>query len=657
MNSGKGKLGLPMPKSGKYTKLFEPANIGSLECKNRFIMAAMGTRLASETSGVNDYVIDFYVERAKGGVGLIISEAAFVVPSGGLDAYPRLSVAGIAHVPGLNRLAEAIQAYGTKFTIQLHYPEISESGTPFGPSDIPASKPIARLPTIVPKPMTVEDVEAMVRAFASGARISKMAGADAVEVHAAHGHLLSQFLSPLCNRRTDKYGGSVEKRGQVLTEIIEGIKRELGKDFPVIVKINGEDGVAGGLVLEEAIIIAQMIEKAGADAIGVSAGTTGFTMDRIIQPMFLHQCTNARSAEAIKKSVNVPVIAVGSINEPDLAENILREGQADFISIGRALLADPYYVQKTKEGRIDDIRQCIRCCVGCAGRVRDLFHISCTVNAAVGKEREFVITPSAKSKKVLVVGGGPAGMEAARVAALRGHTVTLYEEDDKPGGQMLLAAIPPHKGEIEIFRNYLLNQLNKLKVDIKLRKEATYETIKKENPDVVIIAAGGVPCIPSVPGADSRNSVTMDEVLFGKVKVGEKVAIIGGGLVGCETALKLSADGKKVTIIECLDEIMPTVTEIIKMSLFRILEENGVDLRAATNVTAIEEEGVHVSDKQGKEEFIEVDNVVFAVGSILRNDLPGKLEEEFKVFRVGDCVEPRDIFNAVREGSFIARQI
>ena len=646
-----------MQKAGKYAKIFEPGKIGSMECKNRIVMSSMGIRLASETCGVTDRMIDFYAERAKGGVGLILSEAAHMIYSGESATIPRLSVASMGYTPGLNRLAEAVQLHGAKFAVQLHHPDNSVAGVHIGPSDVSVSRPAGNLPIVIPKPMAIEEIAEMIRAYVNAVRVCRMASVDAVQIHAAHGHLLNQFLSPFCNKRTDRYGGNTKKRAQILVEIVESIKREVGQDFPVMIKINGYDGVAGGIEIEEAKVIAQLAEGAGVDAIEMSAGTTGFGMHKIIQPMLYERCYNVHLAEEIKKVVKIPVMAVGSITEPEMAEDVLRKGKADFVSLGRALLADPYFVHKAAAGKSGDICHCIRCNVGCVGRVYNLLPVSCTVNAAVGKEKEFVITPTAQPKRILIVGGGPAGMEAARIAVLRGHQVTLYEKDRELGGQLLLAALPPHKEEIEIFRQYLLNQLRKLGVDIKLGEEVTYETVKKKSPDVVIVAAGAVPCIPDIPGAGSEKVAALSDVLLDKVEVGKKVAVVGGGLAGCETAHKLSEDGKDVTIVEMLDEIMPDVTLINKIPLASVLKENGVDIREGTCVASIETGGVCVMNKRGEKGLVEADNVIFAAGSEPQDSLPKKLEEEFRVFRIGDCAEPRDIFHAVREGSFIARQI
>lgn len=648
-----------MQRTTQFAHTFQSGKIGNMELKNRIVMTAMGTRLSSESMGVTDRNIDYFAERAKGGVSLIITGCTFVAQPGGVVAFPRLSVASEGFIPGLNRLCDTVHDYGAKIAFQLFYPEINQDGVALGPSNIPASLPISELPMTYPRPMTIEEIQKMIQDTIRGAKIARMAGADAVQIHAAHGHLFGQFLSPFCNRRSDRYGGSTEARAQLIVDLIRGIKHELGQEFPVLVKFNHTDYVPGGIEVEEAKVIAKLFQVAGADALEPSAGLTGHSMDYMIQPMYLPKGFNLYQISEIKRSVNIPVLAVGSITTPQMAEEVLAEGKADFVALGRPLLADPFFVKKAKEGRLDDIRPCIRCNEGCVGRVRKLFSVGCTVNAATGEERRHAIVPTAQPKNVLIIGGGPAGMEAARVAALRGHKVTICDKGKELGGALLLARRPPNKEEIEDFRTYLVNQLKKLKVNVELGQEITYESLKAKKADVVILGTGAEPVVPDIPGIDSKKASLATEVLLDNVKLGEKVVIIGGGLVGCETAHKLHKDGhKNITVIEVLDRLMSqNVPELSRMTLLRILKDQGIRLMTSTYVTAVTDEGVRVMNKTGEWKLIEADNVILAVGFKPCSDLVKKLDDEYEVYTIGDCVTPTTIYNAVHSGAFVARQI
>jgi 2,4-dienoyl-CoA reductase-like NADH-dependent reductase (Old Yellow Enzyme family)/thioredoxin reductase len=630
-----------------------------MKLKNRIVMTAMGTRLSSETMGVSDRNIDYFVERAKGGVSLIITGCTYVAQPGGVVAFPRLSVASEGLIPGLNRLCDAVHYYDSKIAFQLFYPEINQDGVELGPSNIPASLPIAGLPITRPRPMNIEEIKKMIQDTIRGAKIAKMAGADAVQINAAHGHLLGQFLSPLFNRRSDRFGGTVEGRAQLIVDLIRGIKEEVGGDFPVMVKFNHTDYVQGGIEVEEAKIMARLFQEAGADALEPSAALIGRSMDYMIQPIYLPKGINLPQISEIKRSVTIPVLAVGSITSPEMIEEVLAVGNADFVALGRPLLADPFFVKKAKEGRLEDIRPCIRCNEGCVGRVRKLFSVGCTVNAATGEERKYSIVPSADPKNVVVIGGGPAGLEAARVAALRGHKVSVCDKGEELGGALLLGRLPRNKTEIEEFRVYLVNQLKKLNVSIRLREEVTFEAVSKMKPDVIIVAIGAEEILPEIPGIDSEKVCFASDVLLGNVKIGEKVAIIGGGPVGCETAYTLHEDGhKNVTVIEVLEEVLSVnVPELAKMSLMRILKDRGIRLMTSTYVTAITDEGIRVMSATGELGLVEADSVVVAVGFKARRDLSKELENDYEVYSIGDCVTTSGIYNAVHWGAFIGREI
>jgi NADPH-dependent 2,4-dienoyl-CoA reductase/sulfur reductase-like enzyme len=469
-------------------------------------------------------------------------------------------------------------------------------------------------------------------------------------VHAAHSYLLAHFLSPYFNRRGDEYGSNVKNRARILLEIIDGIRNGAGEDYPIWCRINGREyGLEGRLTIDGAREIARMAEAAGSAAIHVSAGGYGTYFGYNRAGMGQPEGNMAELAAAIKKVVKVPVIAVGRINL-QLAEKLLQESKADLIAIGRAQIADPQLIKKAASGSFKDIRPCISCNV-CVDDLTVLdVSLHCSVNSCVGKERESRIIPAKAVKNVLVIGSGPAGMEAAIVAAQRGHRVTIYEKQSQPGGKLNLAALPPGKEEIRPLIDFFVHQIQKLGINFDLRKEADAASIKKLEPDVIILAAGGIPGIPPIPGVAGENVVFAEEVLSG-APIGQQVVIIGGGLVGCETAEFLAKQGKEITVIEMLDELASGVGSSFKAGLIGRLSADGVTLMTGVNCKKIFAEGVIIAARNGKEQTLAADNVVIAVGAKpdrrMLQEIRGLAPE---IYPVGDCVEPRRILEAVSEG-------
>jgi NADPH-dependent 2,4-dienoyl-CoA reductase/sulfur reductase-like enzyme len=450
------------------------------------------------------------------------------------------------------------------------------------------------------------------------------------------------------------YGGSLENRMRFPLEIVSRVREEVGPDFPIIYRYSADEHVDGGVRLEEAKLIAQMLEKAGVDAIDVSAGAQAARY-WIFPTMAMPRACNAHLSEAIKEVVDIPVIVVGRINDPVVAEEVLRQEKADFVALGRALLADPHFVEKAARGEVEDIRPCIAC-NQCILRLMYHWRIGCSVNPETGKEREFALKPAAESKRVLIAGGGPAGMEAARVATLRGHDVTIYEKTDALGGQLLLASAPSFKKEIAGYVEYLVGQVERLGVKVELGKEVTRTVVERLEPDVLIVATGAVPLIPSMPGVDSRDVVTAEAVLAGEAQVGKTVAVAGGGRLGVEMAYHLSQQGTPVTIVEMIGEIGADLELSEKMFFLKALEEARVRMLTNSKIVAFTEKGVEVVDKEWQREFIPVDTVILALGAesldVLAEELEG-LDVETHI--IGDCVEPRTIYEAVHEGAQVAR--
>jgi len=427
----------------EFNKLFEPGQIGTLQLKNRIVMAPMGTRLA-EGGAVTEQLVNYYVERACKGVGLIITECAYVRIKPG-----RISISHDEFIPGLKRLADAIHMAGSKVMIQININRgRADPVEPMSPSGLshPETGKKAKL-------VNVQDIQKIIKEFGDAAVRAKMAGFDGIQLHGAHGYLLAEFFSPLTNKRTDKYGGSIQNRARLAAEVLGAMKKKTGEAFPIIFRIGATEYIEGGFALDEAITVCKIMQNAGADAIDVdSGGTSGTIESKAWQqlPMGFPRCANVHLAEKIKKAIRIPVLVAGKMNDPYpyLAEKTLELGKADFISFGRALLADPEFVSKTRENRIKDIRPCIACQY-CNDRTFTMNSLTCAINPAAGRENEFKLNQAIDPKNIFVIGAGPAGMEAAIVAAERGHRVTIFDKNNELGGLLLLSIKPPHKNEIE----------------------------------------------------------------------------------------------------------------------------------------------------------------------------------------------------------------
>jgi len=636
-------------------KLFEPIKIGTMKLRNRIVMPPMGTNFASEDGFVTKRLVNYHVERAKGGVGLIIVEGAYVEPRG-KGSVRQLAVDHDNKVSGLKELAASIQANGAKAALQLFHGGRQSHSLIIGTQPVSASEVFCRTTQETPRALTIEEIQDVIEAFAEGVRRTKAAGFDAVEIHGAHGYLINQFLSPLTNKRTDKYGRDVKDRTRFLLEILKLARDKVGSNYPILCRINGDDYIEGGLTLEETKEIAQMLEAAGVDALHISGGIYDSPVPVGTAPMAVPRGHMVHLAAGIKRVVSVPVIAVGRINDPELAEKILQEGKADLISMGRALLADPELPNKAATGASDDIRRCTAC-DECIARLFFNEDVACSVNAALGKEEEYRIVKAKVSKRVLIVGGGPAGMEAARVSALRGHDVVLYEKSDRLGGQLNLAVVPPRKEEMKSLAQYLESQIRKLGVRVVLGEEGTPLLVEKIKPDVVFIATGSVPTIPEILGVEGDQVVTAHDLLAGKASAKERVVVVGGGMVGAETAEFLAEKSKKVTILEMLGRIGIDMVPMAILMLYQRLKKLGVAMITNAKVQKITENGV-VYEKDGMKQTVEADSVVLAAGSkpdiSLMKVLEGKVAE---IYAIGNAKETGNVLEAIHEGSRLAREI
>ena len=635
------------------TKLFTPINIGKIEVKNRLVMPALTTGFAF--GEVNDQLKNYFVARARGGVGLIVVGITSVEP--GTDYV--ISVSDDKFVPGLQDLAKSIHSHGAKTAIQLWHPGRYEFAVITGRQPVSAS---AVTPPILsrqkPRPLTIPEIEKLEDDFAQGAKRVKEAGFDAVEFICSAGYLISQFLSLTTNKRKDKYGGDLENRMRFILQIIEKTRDVVGKDFPIMCRISGDELIPGGNTLKEAKVIAQKLEKAGVQAFNVTAGWHESRVPMIT--MDVPRGGYVYLAEGIKealKGTEARVIASNRINDPLLAEQILREGKADMISMGRALVADPELPNKAREGRFDDIITCVACNQGCMDNLFESSPITCMVNPLVGREGEIEINPVERSRMVLVVGGGPAGMKAAQIAAMRGHQVALCEKGDRLGGQLNLASVAPGREELGNIVEYLSVQLKKLGVRVQLKEEVTPSLVTKLKPEVVILATGAAPLIPSIPGADLPNVFQAWDVLGGKDVEGKNVVVVGGGGVGCYTAHYLIARGKKVTLLEMLDKTAKDVGISNRWIIRNNLQKGGVKTFTSTKVESISEKEVFAI-KNGERLTLPADSVVLAVGSKPNKSLAEAVREKIpEIYEIGDCVEPRKALQAIHEGLDVALKI
>lgn len=648
----------------KLEKLFQPAKIGSLEIANRIIMTAVSTRYDYEES---DRLSRFYAERAKGGVGLIITGALQTIYPGRKTGTGRINLYNDSGIPKLKEWVKAIHDNGSRAAAQLvTYGYWSKKGTEgtaesVGPSSVVLPRegihPLYSLAEYLPpdRELTLDEIGIIEEALAAAASRAREAGFDAIEFQCFGGNLFHRFTNPFLNRRTDQYGGNVENRMRFMIESIASIKKKAGDDFPIICRIAGMDPVPWGMGLEYWQEIAVILQKAGVHAMNIYPRWHE-SREPAVQ-MCVPRNAFVHVAEGIKKVVTIPVITNARINDPRDAEQILATGKADFVGMARPLIADPDLPSKAREGRIDEIRFCTACCECYDDYFADRF-VSCSVNPQAGKEREYAIQRASKAKKVFILGGGPAGMEAARVAALRGHRVTLFEATDKLGGQLVYGVIPPYKEELNTTVDYLTTQLEKLKVAVNLNAASTVEEIARGKPDVVIIATGASFYIPDLPGFNGPNVVTAIDVLGGKKQTGRNVVVVGGGPTGCETAEFLAQKGKRVAILEMLLRIGADYGPANRYLVIDRLVAAGIRLETGVKAEAITKTGVKVIRGGLYSEFFEADTVVLSMGLVSNDEIAQTLEGRVSsVFKIGDAAKPANIREAMESGFKIALQI
>lgn len=662
----------------KYKKMFEAVKIGSLEIKNRFVMAPMGPLgLGDAEGGFNQRGIEYYTARARGGTGLIITGVTFVdneIEGHTMPSCPCSTHNAVHFIRTGREMTERIHSYDSKIFIQL-------SGG-FGRVTIPTN--VGEFPPVAPSPiqhrwldktcreLTKEEIRTIVKKFGEGAFNAKRAGFDGVQIHAVHeGYLIDQFAIELFNQRTDEYGGCLENRLRFAREIVEEIKRRCGDGFPVTVRYSPKsfikelrDGALPGEVFEEkgrdipeGIEVAKLLVSYGYDALDVDVGSYDAWWWSH-PPMYQEKGLYIPYAKIVKDAVDVPVICAGRMDNPDLALKALEDGACDMISLGRPLLADADYVNKLRTGKIADIRPCLSCHEGCMGRIQEYSVLNCAVNPAACREKEAELIQAVKSKKVMIVGGGVAGLEAARVLALRGHKPVIYEKSSALGGNLIPGGAPDFKEDDLALVDWYKHTLKELKVEVKYNTEVTAEVVKNSHVDTVIIATGSKPKIFNL--GDNSKVFPAADILVGNAPAGDKIVIVGAGLVGCELALWLARQGKKVTMVELQEKILAVNGPLCHANfdmLEKLIPYNGIEVMTSSKVLKTTEEGVLV-DTRGKEQEISADTVILAVGYNAEKSLYEEIKFDIsELYLVGDARNVSGIMYAIWDAYEVASNI
>lgn len=648
--------------SKQFPKLFSPISIGSMALSNRIVMAPMNTGLADSDGCFSLPEIEYYRLRAKGGVGLIITgmtrvEGEIENPGGRAVNQAFLPL----HASRMALLADAVHTFGSKIALQLS-PGLGRQAGAITPGRPPVSAspvPAFANPKVLCRELTIEEIRHIVKSCAAAARLACQAGFDALEIHGHTGYLVDQFLSAKWNKRKDRYGGSVEKRCTLALEILDAVKEATSPGFPVIFRFSVDQKIEGGRNEEEAIKIASLLAVNGYDALHCDAGCYD-AMDWVFPTQFHRDGCMIELAQMIKENVNVPVITVGNLGIPALAEDVLLQDKADLVALGRSLIADPAWPQKVLENRLQEIRPCIKCNELCIGGLFSGRPISCTVNPQAG--REFFYPQEVRNqsqKKVMVIGAGLAGMEAAKTATMLGYTVRILEKNNEPGGQVLAASAPEFKKDLRRLLDYYKFKLQSL-IRIETGVEATLEIINNYNPDHVILAAGALPLLPELDGLQFlphqtayQYNLTMDVAkgMDEADKTSLDVVVVGAGMVGCETAVDLAEKGHKVTVVEMKPGVAKDLNFVSRQALLKRLDDGNVTLLTGYEVIRLEKNKVKVRDQVGDDTMLQADQVIFALGSRPDNQMAELLKQaSFSFSVIGDCFSPGKIGESIHQG-------
>lgn len=673
----------------QFNAMFQPIMIGNVRVRNRFVMPPMGTNLANNDGSLSQRSIDYYVERAKGGFGIVTIEVTAVDPLG----------KSIPNEPGLwcddqiedyKRMISECHKYGAKVSVQLHH-----AGRETTPEKIGGNAPQAitsepcPMYRALPHELTNEEIYGLIEKYGDTARRARLAGADFVEIHGGHSYLIAQFTSETSNHRTDEFGGNFENRMRFAKLVIENIKLKAGNDFPMIYRVSGEEPIPGGNTVYDAVAIASYVESFGVKAIHITYGTTAGAYQWVLPPAAVRTGYTLRIAEEVKKAVSVPVISVGRHTEPYIAENAVRAGKTDLVSYGRQSMADPHMPNKIAGGKLNELIICIACEQGCVASLNRLGGLECMINPFTGREGTAKIEKTVSPKKIMVVGGGPAGLVASWICAVRGHEVTCYEKTNKLGGEFRLASHPPTKGNIASLVGNYINLAKNHGAKFVMNTEVTGDLIQAEKPDAVILCTGSQPLIPNIPGlevsgtshasaalgssklkvaqgahdlgpekSDTADVVLARDALDGKLMVGQKVLIIGGGSVGSELADYLGQAYREVTLIEMRNEMALDEEPVPRMFLMERLAKHGTTFITGATVKSFTGKGI-VYIKDGADITLEgFDTIILALGTRAYNPLESVIKDKVKeVYVVGDALKARRALEAIHEASDVALKI
>lgn len=635
--------------------LFSSFEIKNCQLRNRIVMPGLASFLIEDDGSITGKTVEHYRLRAAGGPAMVIMEACAISEEGIVSPH-QARIYDDRFVEGLTKIARAMKSEGTVPAVQIHHGGRQTSSRVIKQSPVaPSSLPCPSIRGDV-KPLDIQEIETLVKKFGDAADRAVAAGFELIEIHGAHGYLINQFLSRFSNIREDEYGGDIDGRTRFAREVVTEVRNRVGEDFPISFKISAMEFVQDGLDIEESIQILRILLDAGVDIVQVSAGNDA-TPEWICQPMFMEKACLTEYAEKIRKALQVPIMAVGRINDPVLADQIIADGKADLICIGRGLLADPELPKKAEAGRVEDIRTCIACNT-CMESIFRRGRVECLVNPVLGREKEMVFRPAEKIKKIMVIGAGPGGLNVAWVAARRGHEVHLFEKQSVVGGQLILGSVTPYKKELHHLIRFQKRQIERFGVTCHLNTEVTRDTIEAEAPDVVILATGSVPAYPPVDGVDEAGVVSVNEVMGAEQGAQQKSVIIGGGPTGCEVAYHLSSGGSQVTIVEMLPKIANGLESMTKKILLKKLKERNVRIKTECRLKRVNPKGVWIENKDGHEAFIDAEKIVSAIGTRPDNRLYEQIKDlGVEIHRIGDCLEPRSAKAAIYEGGVLGRTI